>query len=179
MTITFSLKPFNRDDIFRDLKIAGKISRRNNGLKMLYEISGPLEGIAIPPLSERPERMDRLWESTCFELFLKEEDKENYWEFNLSPSGHWNVFRFTAYRQGMQEEALFNSLPFTINAGRNLLRLRIEVNIEKILAREKVINAGICAVTEDRRGRIAYWAMAHPGRRPDFHRPGSFIIKLK
>jgi len=178
MSITFSLEPFKQEDLFHEFRITGKIKRGESRLQIYYELSGPFKELVISPPSERPERMDRLWESTCFELFLKIKDTKGYWEFNLSPSGHWNVFRFTSYRRGMQEEGSYNSLPFSVSTGHNLLTLNIEINMKNLIPLEQAVNAGICAVTEDRKGRMAYWALAHPGMKPDFHMPGSFIIEL-
>ena len=64
--------------------------------------------------ADMPARRDRLWEETCFEFFLAVKNSPRYWEFNLSPAGHWNVYRFADYRQGMQEEPAFASLPFSV-----------------------------------------------------------------
>jgi len=36
----------------------------------------------------------------------------------------------------------------------------------------------VAAVVKLRDGRVTYWALSHPGPRPDFHRRDSFLIKL-
>ena len=56
-----------------------------------------LQRFSLKPFPVFPRRRDRLWEETCLELFLGEEGSERYWEFNLSPAGHWNVYRFEFY----------------------------------------------------------------------------------
>ncbi|HBR83499.1 MAG TPA: hypothetical protein DD861_04765, partial [Erythrobacter sp.] len=48
-------------------------------------------------------RADGLWQTTCFELFLRPDGGTAYHEFNLSPSERWNAYRFSAPRDGMSE----------------------------------------------------------------------------
>jgi hypothetical protein len=40
------------------------------------------------------------------------------------------------------------------------------------------LRLGITAVVEDNRGQLGYWALRHPGERPDFHHPDSFGFEL-
>ena len=37
---------------------------------------------------------EQLWKKTCFECFFGMSEGTTYYEFNGSPSGHWNLFRF-------------------------------------------------------------------------------------
>ncbi len=37
---------------------------------------------------------------------------------------------------------------------------------------------GLAAVIEDRRGRLSYWALAHPPGEPDFHHRDCFALEL-
>lgn len=37
---------------------------------------------------------------------------------------------------------------------------------------------GLSAVIKDRLGGVSYWALAHPGGKPDFHHADSFILTL-
>ena len=60
-------------------------------MSLCYEARGNLSKVEIPAAAETPRRRDRLWEETCLELFLGTADSGEYWEFNLSPAGHWNV----------------------------------------------------------------------------------------
>jgi hypothetical protein len=176
--MNFSLKPFQPEEISRDFRITGSISRDPDRLKLLYELKGPLNNILIPPVSGKPKRRDRLWEETCFELFLDSNDSDTYWEFNLSPSGDWNIYRFNAYREGMQEEKAFINLPFTVQNGPEILRLVFELNAEKIIPPDRTINVAVSAVLESISGDIMYWALAHHGVKPDFHSKDGFLIEL-
>ena len=167
--IDFYLKPFYSEEISSDFRITGSIRRHPGRLKLLYELNGPLTSLSIPPVSGKPKRMERLWKETCFELFLNINDSNTYWEFNLSPSGDWNIYRFSAYREGMQEEEAFVDLPFTIQTGPDILRLVFEPNAEKIIPLDRAINVGISAVLKAKSGRIMYWALVHHGEKPDIN----------
>src|SRR4028119_1867556 len=117
----FYLQPFSPPksqqataSLLPDLKVIGNIARSTNILTLGYELLAPPAEVVIPPLADKPLRKNELWQETCFEFFLGIKNFERYWEFNLSPAGHWNIYHFDGYRQGMQEEIAFTSLPFSI-----------------------------------------------------------------
>ncbi len=125
-----------------------------------------------------PTRRSRLWEETCFEFFLGVMNSDQYWEFNLSPAGHWNVYRFTSYREGMKEELAFASLPFSIQNQPDALRLALELELGRIVPADQPVKVAISAVIRSIDGKMLYWALIHPGPKPDFHRRDSFIVEL-
>ena len=99
---SFSLKAFPTAGPLPDVKITGAIARRSDIIAIHYVLNGALTQLVIPAAANVPVRKHGLWEETCFEFFLAVKNLPHYWEFNLSPAGHWNGYRFTAYRQGMQ-----------------------------------------------------------------------------
>ena len=107
---SFSLKPFSSVGI--PIMIKGSVGRLANKFSISYSLTGALSEIVIPAPADMPERRNNIWQETCFEFFLGLKDYDQYWEFNLSPSGHWNVYRFEAYREGKQDEETFTSLPY-------------------------------------------------------------------
>ncbi len=111
-------------------------------------------------------------------MFLGARGSDWYWEFNLSPAGYWNVYRFAGYRQGMAEEVAFASLPFSVERGPESLILAVEVRLAGIVRADQGLDVGIAAVVKGRDGALTYWALAHPGPQPDFHRRDGFIIRL-
>ena len=125
-----------------------------------------------------PLRLDRLWEKTCFECFIGTYQSNPYWEFNLSPAGHWNVYRFDSYRSGMEEESLFPSLPFHVEKQADLLNLSISFGLNKILSSDQPLKMGVSAVVQSKEGETTYWALAHPGPAPDFHHRNGFLLEL-
>jgi hypothetical protein len=178
-TQAFSLLPFPTASPVPGVKITGIIARRSKMLDILLEVHGPLAEIVIPPPAEVTARKHGLWEETCFEFFLAIKNSPRYWEFNLSPAGHWNVYRFAAYRQGMEEEEAFSQLPFSFMSQRDaLLFLALEFDLTKIIPPDQALEIAISAIIKHRYGEPIYLALTHPGPQPNFHRRDSFIIEL-
>ncbi len=174
----FSLQPFSFANSLLSLKIAGNIARRSNKLAIRYELLGHLAELVIPASADILARKNELWEETCLEFFLGVKSSPQYWEFNLSPAGHWNVYRFEDYRQGMQEEMVFTSLPFSVQNQSDSLSLALELNLDKIVQADQALEAAITTVIKPREGEVTYWALTHCGSQADFHRRDSFIIEL-
>jgi len=174
----FFLKPFPGEGNPAGVTIGGSIARRADALSVRYEVRGNLSKVSIPVDAEAPRRKDRLWEETCLELFLGAADSEHYWEFNLSPAGNWNVYRFTRYRERMREEPVFPSLPFDIRIGPEALELSMELDVGKIIRAGETIEAAIAAVIGTTDGGKTHWALVHPTSRPDFHRRDGFALVL-
>ncbi|OUL24902.1 DOMON-like domain-containing protein [Nostoc sp. 106C] len=175
---SFSLQPFPSTNQLLDLKIVGKIVRNDNQLAIEYTLLGDIEEVALHPPSQTPSRKHELWQDTCFEFFLGIKNSPKYWEFNLSPAGHWNVYRFDGYRQGMQEEAALITLPFILQQQADSLELTLDFDLDKIIPVEQALEVAITTVIKDRDGEVTYWALTHQGAEADFHRRDSFIMKL-
>jgi hypothetical protein len=175
---TFSLQPFASTKSLPNLKIAGNIARNGNKFAIRYMLESDLKEIVIPPPSKTPLRKHELWQDICFEFFLGIKDSAQYWEFNLSPAGHWNVYRFDGYRQGMQEETAFTILPFNVQNQANGLILVLDIDLDKIISAEQAIEVAITTVIKDKDGEITYWALTHRGAEADFHLRDSFIVEL-
>ena len=175
---TFSLQPFSSTASLPNLKIAGNIARCANQLTITYALLGDLKEVAIATQLDLPTRKHLLWEDTCFEFFLGIKDSERYWEFNLSPIENWNVYRFDGYRQGMQEEVAFTTLPFSVHNQSDSLALASSVDLARIVTPNQALEIAIAAVIKLRDGEVTYWALTHQGTQADFHLRDSFIIQL-
>ncbi len=175
---SFSLKPIPSAGFLPHLKITGNIGRHPRTLTIIYALLGHLREVVIPAPADMPARKNALWEETCFEFFLGVRNSDQYWEFNLSPAGHWNVYRFKSYRQGMQEEPAFTSLPFSAERQPDALRLSLKLDLDKIILTDQALKVAISAVIKPVNGKITYWALTHPGPKADFHRRESFILEL-
>jgi len=180
----FRFQPF-AGEVFRDgreslaLEITGKIARRDNSSLCLdFLVAGATAKIDIPAPAGLPLRKDWLWEETCFEMFLSPKGSSQYWEFNLSPSGHWNVYRFSAYREGMREETAFESLPFSTSRADGSFSLSLEIEPARIIEADRQLAVGVSAVIRAKDGGTSFWALTHCGLRPDFHKRESFIIEV-
>jgi len=96
------------------LTITGHLHITDDTLAVSYQLQGDLAQLRLPAPASPPERRDLLWQTTCLELFLARQGGNGYWEFNLSPAGHWNVYRLEGYRQGLTPEPAYQQLPFQV-----------------------------------------------------------------
>lgn len=153
--------------------VVAELSRAETGsLQVRYLIEGAIKKLKIPARGA-PERADGLWQRTCCELFLSEPGVESYQEFNFSPSGAWAAYAFARYRERAADEAVLGPrILLRHNAGTLELVARIRLGADRRLM------FGISVVIEETDGALSYWALAHPGERPDFHDRRSFTLEL-
>ena len=176
---SLSLQPFSSDGPLPGLTITTTLLRRStNTLAIRYALLGDLEDLRVPIAADTPVRKDGLWEETCFELFLALPGSPRYWEINLSPAGHWNVYRFAAYRQGMRQESAFSSLSFSVGSRPGSLSIGLELDLRSIVGSDRPMEIGVSAVVKHRSGDVSYWALTHGGPQADFHRRDGFIVEL-
>jgi hypothetical protein len=174
----FALQPFESLPLLKELAITGEISRRGQRLDIRYDLLGDLDTVLIPPPAPEPCRLDELWQSTCFELFLALPGQEPYWEFNFSPAGHWNVYRLDGYRRALAAEVAYPRLDLQVARDPGELRLSLEADLPPGVEADQPLEAAITAVIQQRSGLVSYWALAHGGPEPDFHRRDGFLLSL-
>jgi hypothetical protein len=139
-----------------------------------FGVGAPAERFVIPDAPEST-RADGLWQTTCFEAFLRPVGQNAYREWNFAPSGQWAAYDFTSYRKGMAA-AEVGSPPY----------IRLEDNftwwaVGATIAVDAEIpwELGLSAVLEERDGAKSYWALVHPeGDKPDFHDAVCFAARL-
>jgi hypothetical protein len=188
--IPFSLVPFDAkasgsqdpDGLLptAQITISGSISIATGQLEVTYRLQGELDRLEIPPAAAAPQRRDLLWQTTCLELFLARQGADDYWEFNVSPAGHWNVYHLEGYRQGLQAEPDYRELPVQLSRSPQELILTLRCPLPPDLQRDRSasLEVGITAVVEGADGSIGYWALLHPSREADFHDRGGFCINI-
>ena len=172
----FTLVPFPSHDI-PAITLTGRLFLRNHLLVMQYSLVGDIESLLLPPTSPTPSRKDELWRATCFEFFLASKDQPGYWEFNMSPSGDWNVYRMDAYRRiGFRQEEAISRLPFEFKRELDGLVLAVSVDLTCMVPRAEQLQMGITAVVQAKDRGETYWALAHPAPYADFHLRESFTL---
>ena len=138
----------------------------------------PSENLLRPAQAE-PVRTDGLWQSTCFELFLKSAESEAYFEFNFSPSFAWAAYQFDRYREGMRPLPLRSDPEITTSPpeAREWYFQSAEFDVPEFLAGPMMLS--LTAIIEERSGTKSYWALAHPPEGPpDFHHHACFTLEL-
>lgn len=186
-TTDFSLVPFDDSELSQDIAIRGAIARDRGVLSVSYKLTGSLDKVVIPALNSSQSRAEKLWEETCFELFLGaglERAKDLlYREFNLSPSGAWNVLTLQGYRYAVKEEPSFETLPFSVEQTDDELMVKADIDISSLVEASQPIRLGVSAVllVKDAAGETqeTFWAIRHPASQPDFHHPNSFALSLQ
>mgnify|MGYP005844320675 CR=1 FL=1 len=174
----FALQPFPADQGVPAVTIQGSLDRRGADFAIDYCIGGRLAELIIPAPTAAPARRWLLWEATCCEFFLAVPGAEGYWEFNLSPGGDWNVFHLSGYRQGIREEEAISQLVAVVQRQPDEVRVSLAVDLAAILPADQPWQVAVSTVLKHQDGRYSYWALCHPGPRPDFHDRASFIITV-
>lgn len=151
---------------------------RASGLSLRFVLTGELRDINLAAAGE-VERSDRLWEHTCFEMFVEGEAGARYLEFNFAPSRQWAAYAFSGYRQ--RDESWAPPVPaVAIDRRESALELRARIPLEglRLLCPSRTLRLALSAVIEARDGVLSYWALAHPPGRPDFHHADGFVLSL-
>lgn len=145
-----------------------------DGLTLRYRLAGDLARISIPA-PRPPGAGDGLWRHTCFEAFGAAETSA-YHEFNFSPSGQWAAYAFGDYRT---PAAWTIAAPPVIEVSQSSHQLLLTARIAPgDLPTGKGLQLGLTAVVESIDGSLSYWALHHPGERPDFHHRAGFVYPL-
>lgn len=152
----------------------------DGALRLRYFVDGEVARISLPQPAP-PQAADGLWQHTCFEAFVAGEGSTAYFEFNFSPSTQWAVYGFTGYREG--RAPLRQVLPPQVAVSLTDDRVALEARIPRAtllgLPGGPMLRLGLAAVIERIDGGLSYWALTHLGDKPDFHDPGSFVLRVE
>ncbi|MGQ0428756.1 MAG: DOMON-like domain-containing protein [Gammaproteobacteria bacterium] len=169
--------PASRCDAVR--AVAARIAAAGDrGWRLHFRVDGTMSGLRWPDRGQA-ERVDGLWQHSCFEAFLRAADSDSYHEFNFASSGAWAVYRFAGRRSGRECPEL-PTPAIEVERGPEFLEMSVGLPPAALsgLARTATVHAGLAAVIEDAAGRLSYWALAHHSPQPDFHDPAGFTIAL-
>jgi hypothetical protein len=142
-------------------------------LMLTYAVE-PAASLVVP--AHGPVRADRLWRSTCFELFAKAPDRADYREFNFAPGAAWNAYSFSAWREGMQPLPVPRAPELSVREGPG--RFELEVVLDRALLGRDSTLVSLTTIVEEADGTMSYWALAHAPGEPDFHQPACFAAAL-
>jgi len=146
---------------------------RIGSIHIWFCVGAPIGRFVVPPPAEQS-RVDGLWESTCFEAFLRPVSGEAYREWNFAPSSEWAAYDFASYRsEGANADV--ESPPY-IRFEDNLRWWQLGATIP--VEADQDWRLGLSAVLEEKDGTKSYWALTHPPGAPDFHHPDCFAAQL-
>lgn len=174
----FSLIPFNpsNNDPF---ELSAEINQNDQSFFISFLLQGDLLPINLGIPSPRKERTIKLWENSCFELFIKNSRNE-YLEFNFSPRFEWNCFYFQKKGDPLQEWIKMQRPETDILL--SLEKFFLVAEIKKEYFPENFLSSnmsmGISSVLKLKNGELTYWALSHEDSKPNFHHFDSFKYKF-
>lgn len=174
---SLSPHPAIRQTAVRELVV--DLSRQHERLLLSYRLAADVSALLVPAPAP-PARVDGLWRHTCFEAFIAPAGSSEYWEYNLSPSGAWAAYHFTAYRTGMTPLEQGAAPAIAVRVEESQLTLDATLDLGWLARRRDLagLRLGLTAVIEDRAHGLSYWAIQHAAEKPDFHRADSFVVAL-
>jgi len=191
-----ALEPFGGLPHPPDLSVSGQ-ARRMGGrqaerqaghqagrLELVWRLAGDLDALVLPDASQSRRRCDGLWQTTCLEAFWGFAGQDAYWELNLAPSGDWNLYRLSHYRGPLVPVALEVPPAWQIRRTAGELEVAVELDLSEVAGGGELGAAGLPlevslkAVIDQVGQGVSYWALAHTGAEPDFHRRDSFRLRL-
>lgn len=143
-------------------------------LTLRWRIEGTT-ALVVAPFAGKG-RADGLWQTTCFELFIRSGADPAYAEFNLSPSEQWAAYDFETYREGMRNRPAPIMPTCTLRRGSDMAIF--DAAIPASALPPLPWSYGLTAVIEETGGIKSCWAFAHPPAKPDFHHPACFAATL-
>ena len=175
--IDLKCHPSARPEIVRSIHV---VVRRpvSSELQMNFRLDGDISRIRIPVPSV-PRFNSEVWRHTCFEAFIRLDGQNEYHELNFAPSGEWAVFAFSAYRKGgpLANETLRPRIAMRSMPTRLELDAVAKLDALSLSYSRATLRIGLSAVIETDNG-LSYWALAHPGEKPDFHNADGFALLL-
>ena len=152
---------------------------RAGGLALSYVVTGIMNEVRIPPM-KAAQRVDGLWQHTCFEAFIRAPSGAKYYEFNFAPSKQWAAYRFGGYRSEMCVADEISAPTIEVRSSPDSFTLEASLELDNLLVlpRETSWRVGLSAIVEEMNGRKSYWALAHPPGKPDFHHADGFAFEL-
>jgi hypothetical protein len=153
-------------------RVAVRWGRVRDGRIMLrYRIDGA-QGLILPKPAP-PGRADGLWQTTCCELFVSL-GGGHYREYNFSPSGQWAAYGFSGYRSPTGDHEPLAAPEIACDSGASVFTLTVFLAADELAGASHAALSAVLA--EDR--RLSYWALRHPGLKPDFHEPSCFVLPV-
>lgn len=175
----FTLTPFNNDQKF-EFQILANCKNTHDSIYVSYRITGNLNNIDLGETTSMHSRKLKLWEKTCFEFFIKNQNGQ-YYEFNFSPKFDWNIFYFDKLGDSLAELNTPLKPEIDILDGNNqfMLIAKIPKNIfsKNFIENLSSLKFGISTVIKENE-KLSYWAIVHKDSRPNFHHFDSFIGKF-
>jgi len=165
-------------DKFSDIKISASVFLQSELVTIQFIFEDAQEKTLLDKFKSNAEviknknhfrsRKMKLWENTCFELFLGSSNENQYLEFNLSAGGDWNVFSFDDYRKNLIELFEVEQLSFDLKCSSPDYEITGVFRVRSLNLNHKKYLANLTAVLQTTEG-VKYYSRVHPQQKADFH----------
>lgn len=174
----FSLIPFKPryNDAFL---YSSEINQNDQAYFISFLLEGNIEEINLDIPAPLKERTLKLWEKTCFELFIKN-NRDEYLEFNFSPRFEWNCFYFQKQGDVLQEWAKMErpKTDILLSLEKFFIVSEIKKEFFPVNFITNNMSVGISSVLKMKNEEMTYWALSHEDSKPNFHHFDSFKYKF-
>ena len=137
-----------------------------------YQIQGALKNLSLRTKCSKLQFADELWKATVFEIFLRADKSEKYYEWNFCPSNRFAAYSFDSYRQPQPPKINKTTIieyPFYDFSDENL-RFQVKFSLPQELKDVEDYQIQLCAILKhDHEEELEYFALQHPHEKPDFH----------
>lgn len=195
-----TLRPYSKAKLdyeaVENLKIQVQAEIESGVLKINFSVEDPQREMAsfYPPQSQdlnlfkqntfdRSYQKDELWKKTCFEFFVKKQNQEKYFEFNVNTLGNWNFYKFMKYRSPIQIEEKIQKIrhsfiPANHSSSNGASKLAVEIDLNPLFKVGDELEFNFCSIVICGE-YITYWSQQHSLEKPDFHDSNNFTIYQK
>ncbi len=150
--------------------VTASVTATPQGCEAEFRMDGHIPAVILPPTAAL-QRMDNLWQTTCFEIFWQPLGGTSYREFNLSPSGRWAAYGFDSFREGMRD-APVDAIAIACSLDENGLVLKASIAADLPAPAQVALNA----IVEHSDGGKQFWALAFPPGKPEFHSEANRLL---
>jgi hypothetical protein len=167
--ILFNLVPFKEEAL--PIDIQAELNLNGSNIEIHFLVKGQLDNILLGDKEEIGRRVIGLWESTCFECFVLNNETLSYYEFNFSPEGHWNSFYFPKKKSPLKEALSFKNITTEVQHQENTFSLKASIDLYCFMPsfwKENQMSFGLTTVIECK-NKLSYWAINHLDKKPNFH----------
>jgi hypothetical protein len=176
---SFTLIPFKKTQL-NNLVLSAHANLTDDSLYLSFILVGDLEKINLGEYHPEHKRLKNLWEKTCFEFFIKNNQNE-YLEFNFAPNFAWNCFHFKEIRGPLAEFDKVQNPEIEILNSNEKFFLVAKIKQQELPAnflKSSELNFSFNAVIKLKSGDNEFWALKHSDSKPNFHQFDSFIGKF-
>lgn len=144
-----------------------------HNVTLIYQLMGNIQLLQIPTPHELHDRTDNLWQHTCCEIFIANDNTAQYREWNFSPSSQWQLYEFTNYRESRTTPKTLEPQIYSIITP-NQFTLTVHLPNTWHFHNTK-LRLGLAMILQDIAGKIYYLALKHVNALPDFHNTDTWI----